>query len=298
MFCPKCGTEIRNGISFCPKCGVKIQSQTEKSLDVNKKTLDYFNAKDYLLRLKQLISTVKKIPKKMVAGIVAVVVVGLIAVNLLGHPSTKNLDVEELAQEYFENNIVENKDMYRICFDYMMDDLSDRIKANAGLLLKTAGFTPMFTKQRDAQDCADSAMILIKSYFSSDKSSQKELVKAVTQYSSIEIGDMSKENDIVTASVTIQYLDITSVDKAMMENATTLVGFSRIMARAKDLTQEVIRGKAGFIVEAFKDTAENSEERKSSTGIMEFSYDKKRKKWFVNYVDNNLLNAYYGMETR
>lgn len=40
----------------------------------------------------------------MVAGIVAVVVVGLIAVNLLGHPSTKNLDVEELAQEYFENN--------------------------------------------------------------------------------------------------------------------------------------------------------------------------------------------------
>ncbi|MCC2166060.1 zinc-ribbon domain-containing protein [Brotaphodocola catenula] len=56
MFCPKCGTEIRNGISFCPKCGVKIQSQTEKSPDVNKKTLDYFNAKDYLLRLKQLIS--------------------------------------------------------------------------------------------------------------------------------------------------------------------------------------------------------------------------------------------------
>ena len=298
MFCPKCGTEIRNGISFCPKCGVKIQSQTEKSPDVNKKTLDYFNAKDYLLRLKHLISTVKKIPKKMVAGIVTVVVVGLIAVNLLGHPSTKNLDVEELAQEYFENNIVENKDMYQICFDYMMDDLSDRIKANAGLLLKTAGFTPMFTKQRDAQDCADSAMILIKSYFSSDKSSQKELVKAVTQYSSIEIGDMSKENDIVTASVTIQYLDITSVDKAMMENATTLVGFSRIMARAKDLTQEVIRGKAGFIVEAFKDTAECSEERKSSTGIMEFSYDKKRKKWFVNYVDNNLLNAYYGMEIR
>lgn len=298
MFCPKCGTEIRNGISFCPKCGGKIQNQTEKSPDVNKKTLDYFNAEDYLLRLKQLIITVKKIPKKMVAGIVAVVVVGLIAVNLLGHPSTKNLDVEELAQEYFENNMVENKDMYQTCFDYMMDDLSDRIKANAGLLLKTAGFTPMFTKQRDAQDCADSAMILIKSYFSSDKSSQKELVKAVTQYSSIEIGDMSKENDIVTASVTIQYLDITSVDKAMLESATTLVGFSRIMARAKGLTQEVIRGKAGFIVDAFKDTAECSEERKSSTGIMEFSYDKKRKKWFVNYVDNNLLNAYYGMETR
>lgn len=298
MFCPKCGTEIRNGISFCPKCGVKIQNQTEKSPDVNKKTLDYFNAKDYLLRLKQLISTVKKIPKKMVAGIVAVVVVGLIAVNLLGHPSTRNLDVEELAQEYFENNIVENKDMYQICFDYMMDDLSDRIKANAGVLLKTAGFTPMFRKQTDAQSHADSAMRLIKNYFSSDKSSQKELVKTVTQYSSIEIEDMSKENDIITASVTIQYLDITSVDKTMLENATTLVGFSKIMAKAEDLTQEVIWGKARFIVDAFKDTAENSEERKSSTGIMEFSYDKKRKKWFVNYVDNNLLNAYYGMETR
>lgn len=31
MFCPKCGSELREGASFCPKCGTKIENRTESA---------------------------------------------------------------------------------------------------------------------------------------------------------------------------------------------------------------------------------------------------------------------------
>lgn len=35
MFCPKCGTELKDGDAFCNKCGERLEKQTEKKDDGN-----------------------------------------------------------------------------------------------------------------------------------------------------------------------------------------------------------------------------------------------------------------------
>ena len=38
MFCPKCGNEIKEGVSFCPKCGTKVASNQENFQQNNYKS--------------------------------------------------------------------------------------------------------------------------------------------------------------------------------------------------------------------------------------------------------------------
>lgn len=41
MFCPKCGNEIKEGVSFCPKCGTKVASNQENFQQNNYKSQNY-----------------------------------------------------------------------------------------------------------------------------------------------------------------------------------------------------------------------------------------------------------------
>ena len=52
MFCPKCGSELREGASFCPKCGTKIENRTEPAAAPVKKVPEFQEIKKNLPEMK------------------------------------------------------------------------------------------------------------------------------------------------------------------------------------------------------------------------------------------------------
>ena len=139
MFCPKCGSELREGASFCPKCGTKIENRTEPAAAPVKKVPEFQEIKKNLPEMKQVETFIKSIPPKMAAGIAAAVVILILAVGFLGRPNMKNLDTEKLTEKYFEDQLdyLENNYMYEACFNYMAQDLTAQLTKKVAPILRT-----------------------------------------------------------------------------------------------------------------------------------------------------------------
>lgn len=298
MFCPKCGTELREGASFCPKCGTKIENRTEPAAAPVKKVPEFQELKANLPEMKQVETFIKSIPPKMAAGIAAAVVILILAVSFLGRPNMKNLDTEKLTEKYFEAQLdySENNYMYEACFNYMAQDLTAQLTKKVAPILRTFDlYEPARLEEVQAQRAVDK----LTEYFSNE-SNQKKLIKTITQYSDVEVGEVSKEDGVVTADVTVEYLDISSVNQEMLDDASSVKGFAKLLAKANgmSITGALVTasGDASFVLGAFKEKAEESDARKSYTGTVEFTYDKDEKRWEISQMDSGLLNAYFGIQ--
>ena len=298
MFCPKCGSELREGASFCPKCGTKIENRTEPAAAPVRKVPEFQKLKANLPEMKQVETFIKSIPPKMAAGIVAVVVILILAVSFLGRPNMKNLDTEKLTEKYFEDQLdySENNYMYEACFNYMAQDLTAQLTKKVAPILRTFDlYEPARLEEVQAQRAVDK----LTEYFSNE-SNQKKLIKTITQYSDVEVGEVSKEDGVVTADVTVEYLDISSVNQEMLDDASSVKGFAKLLAKANgmSITGALVTasGDASFVLDAFKEKAEESDARKSYTGTVEFTYDKDEKRWEISQMDSGLLNAYFGIQ--
>lgn len=298
MFCPKCGSELREGASFCPKCGTKIENRTESSAAPVKKIPEFQEIKANLPEMKQVETFIKSIPPKMAAGIAAAVVILILAVSFLGRPNMKNLDTEKLTEKYFEDQLdySENNYMYEACFNYMAQDLTAQLTKKVAPILRTFDlYEPARLEEVQAQRAVDK----LTEYFSNE-SNQKKLIKTITQYSDVEVGEVNKEDGVVTADVTVEYLDISSVNQEMLDDASSVKGFAKLLAKANgmSITGALVTasGDASFVLDAFKEKAEESDARKSYTGMVEFTYDKDEKRWEISQMDSGLLNAYFGIQ--
>ena len=298
MFCPKCGSELREGASFCPKCGTKIENRTEPAAAPVKKVPEFQEIKANLPEIKQVETFIKSIPPKMVAGIAAAVVILILAVSFLGRPNMKNLDTEKLTEKYFEDQLdySENNYMYEACFNYMAQDLTAQLTKKVAPILRTFDlYEPARLEEVQAQRAVDK----LTEYFSNE-SNQKKLIKTITQYSDVEVGEVSKEDGVVTADVTVEYLDIPSVNQEMLDDASSVKGFAKLLAKANgmSITGALVTasGDASFVLDAFKEKAEESDARKSYTGTVEFTYDKDEKRWEISQMDSGLLSAYFGIQ--
>lgn len=298
MFCPKCGTELREGASFCPKCGTKLENRTEPAAAPVKKVPEFQELKANLPEMKQVETFIKSIPPKMAAGIAAAVVILILAVSFLGRPNMKNLDTEKLTEKYFEDQLdySENNYMYEACFNYMAQDLTAQLTKKVAPILRTFDlYEPARLEEVQAQRAVDK----LTEYFSNE-SNQKKLIKTITQYSDVEVGEVSKEDGVVTADVTVEYLDISSVNQEMLDDASSVKGFAKLLAKANgmSITGALVTasGDASFVLDAFKEKAEESDARKSYTGMVEFTYDKDEKRWEISQIDSGLLNAYFGIQ--
>ena len=298
MFCPKCGSELREGASFCPKCGTKIGNRTEPAAAPVKKIPEFQEIKKNLPEMKQVETFIKSIPPKMAAGIAAAVVILVMAVIFLGRPNMKNLDTEKLTEKYFEDQLdySENNYMYEACFNYMAQDLTTQLTKKVAPILKTFDlYEPARLEEVQAQRAVDK----LTEYFSNE-SNQKKLIKTITQYSDVEVGEVNKEDGVVTADVTVEYLDISSVNQEMLDDASSVKGFAKLLAKANgmSITGALVTasGDASFVLDAFKEKAEESDARKSYTGTVEFTYDKDEKRWEISQMDSGLLNAYFGIQ--
>ena len=298
MFCPKCGSELREGASFCPKCGTKIENRTEPAAAPVKKVPEFQEIKANLPEMKQVETFIKSIPPKMAAGIAAAVVILILAFNFLGRPNMKNLDTEKLTEKYFEDQLdySENNYMYEACFNYMAQDLTAQLTKKVAPILRTFDlYEPARLEEVQAQRAVDK----LTEYFSNE-SNQKKLIKTITQYSDVEVGEVSKEDGVVTADVTVEYLDISSVNQEMLDDASSVKGFAKLLAKANgmSITGALVTasGDASFVLDAFKEKAEESDARKSYTGMVEFTYDKDEKRWEISQMDSGLLNAYFGIQ--
>ena len=298
MFCPKCGSELREGASFCPKCGTKIENRTEPAAAPVKKVPEFQEIKANLPEIKQVETFIKSIPPKMVAGIAAAVVILILAVSFLGRPNMKNLDTEKLTEKYFEDQLdySENNYMYEACFNYMAQDLTAQLTKKVAPILRTFDlYEPARLEEVQAQRAVDK----LTEYFSNE-SNQKKLIKTITQYSDVEVGEVGKEDGVVTADVTVEYLDIPSVNQEMLDDASSVKGFAKLLAKANgmSITGALVTasGDASFVLDAFKEKAEESDARKSYTGTVEFTYDKDEKRWEISQMDSGLLSAYFGIQ--
>lgn len=298
MFCPKCGSELREGAGFCPKCGTKIEKRTEPAAAPVKKVPEFQAFKANLPEMKQMETFIKNIPPKMAAGIAAAVVILILAVSFLGRPNMKNLDTEKMTEKYFEDQLdySENNYMYEACFNYMAQDLTAQLTKKVAPILRTFDlYEPARLEEVQAQRAVDK----LTEYFSNE-SNQKKLIKTITQYSDVEVGEVSKEDGVVTADVTVEYLDISSVNQEMLDDASSVKGFAKLLAKANgmSITGALVTasGDASFVLDAFKEKAEESDARKSYTGMVEFTYDKDEKRWEISQMDPGLLNAYFGIQ--
>lgn len=234
----------------------------------------------------------------MAAGIAAAVVILVMAVSFLGRPNMKNLDTEKLTEKYFEDQLdySENNYMYEACFNYMAQDLTTQLTKKVAPILKTFDlYEPARLEEVQAQRAVDK----LTEYFSNE-SNQKKLIKTITQYSDVEVGEVNKEDGVVTADVTVEYLDISSVNQEMLDDASSVKGFAKLLAKANgmSITGALVTasGDASFVLDAFKEKAEESDARKSYTGTVEFTYDKDEKRWEISQMDSGLLNAYFGIQ--
>ena len=282
----------------CPKCGTKIENRTEPAAATVKMVPEFQEIKKNLPEMKQVETFIKSIPPKMAAGIAAAVVILILAVGFLGRPNMKNLDTEKLTEKYFEDQLdyLENNYMYEACFNYMAQDLTAQLTKKVAPILRTFDlYEPARLEEVQAQRAVDK----LTEYFSNE-SNQKKLIKTITQYSDVEVGEVSKEDGVVTADVTVEYLDISSVNQEMLDDASSVKGFAKLLAKANgmSITGALVTasGDASFVLDAFKEKAEESDARKSYTGTVEFTYDKDEKRWEISQMDSGLLNAYFGIQ--
>lgn len=282
MFCPKCGNDVKNGAQFCPKCGEKMRENTGSTKKTEKKSVSFTWKQPHI--------------SAKTAGLLGAVLVLVFAVILL-KPSAEKIDTQAMMEEYFaeHSEYSENESLYSSCFNYMVNDLTEQFFQNIKLSLGKLGEN--FEDEEVRSFSSKIGKMLSESF--SRGVNLEQLAESVTSRSYFEAEKAKKKDGIVSASVTVHYLDIPDINRRVIEDYTGLSELVNLVKNRKKLWMNVADmafGDASLILNRFEEKAESSTADKTYTGTVEFTYDKEDKCWEISSVDSGLLDAWFGIQ--
>jgi len=282
MFCPKCGNDVKNGAQFCPKCGEKMRVNTGSAKMAEKKGVS-FTWKRPQISIKA-------------ARLLGAVLVLVFAVLLL-KPSAGKIDTQAMMEEYFaeHSEYSENENLYHSCFDYMVNDLTEQFFQNIKLSLGKLGEN---FEDKEVRDLSSKLGKVLSESFSR-AANMEQLAESVTGRSYFEAEKAKKKDGIVSAAVTVHYLDIPDINRRVIEDYTGLSELVNLVINRKNLWMnltDMAFGDASLILNGFEEKAESSTADKTYTGTVEFTYNKEEKRWEISSVDSGLLDAWFGIQ--
>lgn len=298
MYCPKCGSEIKDGSLFCPKCGAKMADRTQKT-DSPKISLDKIHIPNKPVSINVNTEMISNLWKKH-KSLLAVCAVFLIAVMLISkswNPILPALDAEAVMEEYLEENVQyrNNKELYQKCFAYEAKDLTDQISKHLESMFSMIGLN------RTSGDVSNSKISEMKDsiieYFSQRPENQEALVREITKYSDVYIENQKRKGKKIKADITVRFLDVTAVNQSILENSMNAQTILGLLIRENYFGPaiQIATGDVSFVLNKFIEEAERSDARNVYKGTVEFSYDKKEGCWKVDKLDKQVMNAYFGI---
>ncbi len=278
----KCGNDVKNGAQFCPKCGEKMRVNTGSTKKAEKKGVS-FTWKRPQISIKA-------------ARLLGAVLVLVFAVLLL-KPSAGKIDTQAMMEEYFaeHSEYSENENLYHSCFDYMVNDLTEQFFQNIKLSLGKLGEN---FEDKEVSDISSKLGKVLSESFSR-AANMEQLAESVTSRSYFEAEKAKKKDGIVSAAVTVHYLDIPDINRRVIEDYTGLSELVNLVINRKNLWMnltDMAFGDASLILNGFEEKAESSTADKTYTGTVEFTYNKEEKRWEISSVDSGLLDAWFGIQ--
>lgn len=279
MFCPKCGSNVKEGVKFCPKCGAQMENKKDSSEPVPK----------------------KKVPLIAGAAVILAVIAIVLLFSSLMRPKIKDSDVNELVGEYFQENTtyMGGEAQYRRCFEYMSSDLINKLTEKIKPMLSTAGVD----LDSDASKTMLGNISNMLSEFFSNSENQITLANGICSASSYKAEKAKRDGDHFVAQVTVSGIDISEVNGMVIDDTVSIQGFvklglSYVFSGKGGLVGNTVKmasGDISFILDGFLGKVALADNRHTYTGEVEFEYDKKNKEWTISYVDPKLLDAYFGI---
>lgn len=294
MYCPKCGNEIKEGDLFCSKCGAKMINHAPKPADtkVSFNKVQTPNKSDSV----NINTESRKKHKSLLAGC-AIFLIAVMLIARIWNPGLPALDADAVMEAYLEENIQyrNNKELYQKCFAYEAKDLTDQIADHLDSMLSIIGFN------KQSGDVSNGKIGEMKDniieYFSQRPENQEALVREITKYSDVQIENQKRKGKRVKADITVRFLDITEINRGMLENSMNAQTILSLLIRENyfGVAEGIATGDVSFILDKFVEEAERSDARNVYTGAVEFVYDKKEGCWKVDKMDKQVMNAYFGI---
>ncbi|WP_432630448.1 zinc-ribbon domain-containing protein [Brotaphodocola sp.] len=291
MYCPKCGSEIKDGSTFCSKCGAKM-SVREKNVKETLGGMDVMKSLEFPKMGNLVVS-------KKISGVIAcvVVILGLIFFSRLLKPVFAPIDSTAVMEAYLEDSTryQNNQGLYQECLAYEIDDLTSQITSQLDSMLSRFGIS---LRSSEAEKKINYLREDITEYFSQDTENQKSLVRAITEYSDFRIVNQVRKGKKIKADVTVEHLDLNAVNRNIVEDSMSIRNIAKLVTAGSEVSKliDIGTGDVSFVLKKFVEKAETTDERESYTGTVEFIYNKKKKCWEVDYVDRQLIRAYFGIE--
>lgn len=304
MFCPKCGGEIKDGAKFCPVCGAAAGRKPAKGTggkSAPKLTKAVADAVETLsgtapARKDERRATLLRDRRILMAVVFGVVI--LLAAVFLFQPRLKEEDAQKLVKAYFEESqeYSGNANQYAACFQYTVNDLTRQLSGNLTSMLSSWG---MDTSKMDVNTITTQIGSLLSDYFS-DASNQMTLAEAILEKSTFEAGKVEKKGGAVTMEITVTSLDITEINRQLLQDSVSVNGFVRMAMKFVgggwlESIVDVAGGDISFVMDSFLDKVETVDKTNTYTGTIEFKYNREKKAWEISDVGPGILDAYYGI---
>ena len=234
--------------------------------------------------------------KSLLAGCVVLLIV-VVLLARIWNPGLPVLNADAVMEAYLEENVQyrNNKELYQKCFAYEAKDLTDQIADHLDSMVSMIGLN------KQSGDVSNGKIGEMKDniieYFSQRPENQEALVREITKYSDVSIENQKRKGKRIKADITVQFLDITAVNRSMLENsmnAQTILSWL-IKENYFGAAIGIATGDVSFILDKFIEEAERSDARNVYTGTVEFVYDKKERCWKVDKMDKQVMNAYFGI---
>ncbi|MFR5727791.1 MAG: hypothetical protein ACLUEJ_15310 [Clostridium sp.] len=181
------------------------------------------------------------------------------------------------------------------CFSYMVNDLTAQFSQNIKLSLGKAGEN---FADEDVREFSSKMGSVLSEFFSRDDNLE-QLAESVTGRSYFEAEKAKKKDGIVSAAVTVHYLDIPDINRQVIKDSTSLSELTKLIKNRSSVwmgLSEIAFGDVSFILDRFEEKAGGSTADKTYTGTVEFTYNKEEKRWEISSVDSGLLDAWFGIQ--
>lgn len=135
MFCPKCGTEIKEGV-FCPKCGTKIEGEAQQ---VNQPQMQTVEAGQEGMPVQKPVQSVEKKREpanKKTLGIIAAAVAALVLVIIIACCHKPTINLNKYVTVEFEGYETLGKATAVVDWESIEKDYGKKIKVDKAALKK------------------------------------------------------------------------------------------------------------------------------------------------------------------
>lgn len=282
MYCPKCGTELKNGFDFCPKCGAKLSRNT---------AAEGIEAKNPLPTPSNPAKIRRIIP--VIVGCAALFLVFTFLFFRSGpvpeETETKQLLTEYLKQQTYDSS---NQELMQECLSDEVEDLLSLLSKRLSSVLGNFG---MSLDQEEISGIQESCL----EYIRENQAISQAFSSAVADRSEITIREQKRRGQKLRVKVTISSLDLSSVNQELLDETLNVENLTDFLS--SDWMQ-LLKGfafsseKVEYLFGVILESVPSSGEKKTYTGTAELTYNKEKELWEVSSVDQKLLRAYFAME--